>query len=259
MTSFAQPTSKKNSQNSSLRELSLEEIDYTQQLEASFVSHKEIESFLLELEVAQLPFPSVIVEEKRPGEYTLLFGLKTILAANLAQHPTASAFVVASKEHSLEEEICAQFHWDDLNEIERAKAYQWLLDEYKYSPKTLAGLLQTSRSALVNQMRLLQLPSEIQKAILEQKISKSHGLRLLKGATKEIQLHAFEELLSKKLSVRELDTLLSTPKKKEPKRHTINTSIKQDDTGAGTISFSFSSPSELNQLLEYFSAFSLHG
>ncbi|HBR71923.1 MAG TPA: chromosome partitioning protein ParB, partial [Candidatus Moranbacteria bacterium] len=67
----------------------------------------------------------------------------------------------------------------DLNAIEEAKSYKKLMDEYQMNQEEVADKIGKSRSLVANKIRLLSLPIEIQKALIEGKITEGHAKAIL--------------------------------------------------------------------------------
>ena len=97
---------------------------------------------------------------------------------------------------------------EDLNPIESAKAIQSLIDEFNLTQEEVADKLGKSRSAVANTLRLLTLPEVIIKYIEENKLSAGHARTLL-GLNDETKMLELANLvISKKLSVRDLEILV---------------------------------------------------
>ena len=63
----------------------------------------------------------------------------------------------------------------DLNPIEEAKAYQRLIDEFRYVHEEIAATVGKSRTAITNSLRLLKLDSRVQKLIIQGDLSEGHA------------------------------------------------------------------------------------
>ncbi len=100
----------------------------------------------------------------------------------------------------------------DLNPIEEARTYQKILEIDEMTQDELAKTMGKSQSAVANKMRLLSLPDEIQDALLQGKISERHARSLLTLASKEEQIAMMNEVINKRMTVRELDQQLKTNK-----------------------------------------------
>ena len=115
----------------------------------------------------------------------------------------------------------------ELNPIEEAHAFSRLIKEFSLTQELVAQAVSKDRSTVANILRLLILPLEIQKAISSGKLSFGHGKVLLGLESIPQQIKLTQLILSKSLSVRELENYISsnrlsslkkrkTPKDKDP-------------------------------------------
>jgi len=154
-------------------------------------------------------------EEKPDGGistyYELIAGERRLRAskfAGLAQVPV----VIRSKEESdrtkLELAIIENLQREDLNAIDRARAFQRLQKEFKLNNTEIAKKVGKSREYVSNSLRLLNLPEEVQLAVMEGKISEGHARSLLMLVDHpEEQKTLFRDILIRKLSVREVEKI----------------------------------------------------
>lgn len=92
----------------------------------------------------------------------------------------------------------------NLTPIEEAKSYKNLLDRGYMTQEQLAEKMGVSQSSIANKLRLLNLVPEVQDALLQEKISERHARSLL-ALPKEEQSEWLKKILSKRLTVRQLD------------------------------------------------------
>ena len=116
----------------------------------------------------------------------------------------------------------------DLNEIEKAKAMQSLMDEYSLTQNDLAERLGLSRPNIANTLRLLNMPEAIQAMVSDNKISAGHARALAAAKDIETMLALADEVVKKQLSVRQTEKLASMAKKEaKPARKTQAYEIKE--------------------------------
>ncbi len=141
--------------------------------------------------------------------YELIAGERRWRAAQLLGLTKVPAIVRERMEEKqkLEAAIIENVQREDLNPIETARAYAKLADEFGLPQREVAKRIGISREAVSNALRLLQLPTEAQKALMEQKISESHARIILTISNPEKQRGLLGEILSKKLTVRETSIL----------------------------------------------------
>ena len=92
----------------------------------------------------------------------------------------------------------------DLNPIEAARAYARLQDQFGLTQREVAVRLGKSRESVANTLRLLNLPTEIQDAVIKNTISESQARILLSIDDPAEQIRFFNETVRGNLSVREL-------------------------------------------------------
>lgn len=96
---------------------------------------------------------------------------------------------------------------EELNAIEEAHAYRRLVGEFNFTQDTVAQSVAKDRSTITNTLRLLKLPIEIQKAIVDEAISMGHARALIGIEDENLQKKLFERTVRDGLSVRELENL----------------------------------------------------
>jgi ParB family chromosome partitioning protein len=110
----------------------------------------------------------------------------------------------------------------DLNPIEEASAFHRLAEEFNYTQDALSRILGKSRSHIANTLRLLTLPLKVQNALVEGRLSASHGRALV--GLKNAEALALK-IIDKGLSVRETETLI---RGKTPPQESLQTPSYSD-------------------------------
>ncbi len=100
----------------------------------------------------------------------------------------------------------------ELNPIEEARAFSRLIKEFVFTQEDVARSVSKDRSTVANMLRLLNLPSEIQKSISCGELSFGHGKALLGLESVPQQIKMTQMVLSNSLSVRELENYISNLK-----------------------------------------------
>jgi ParB family chromosome partitioning protein len=149
--------------------------------------------------------PSVI-----PGEYELIAGERRWRASQLAGLAEVTAVIrQVSDKDRLQLAIIENIQREDLNPIEEAKAYKRLGDEYSYTQEEIATIVGKDRSVVANSMRLLQLPQEVQGSIEQGFLSAGHGKILAGMSDEEEQKKLAGRIVNEKLTVREVEKIVS--------------------------------------------------
>ncbi len=149
---------------------------------------------------------------RRKGDYyELIAGERRLRAAkllNLKEIPVIIRDV--DDENSLELALIENIQRENLNSIEEAHAYQYLINKFQMTQERIGEVLGRSRVSIANILRLLKLPAEIQEEMKKSRISFAHGRALLEIEDVNLQRKLAQEVISKGLSVRELEVLVKT-------------------------------------------------
>jgi ParB family chromosome partitioning protein len=145
----------------------------------------------------------------QPGQYWLITGERRWRAAQLAQLDEVPAIVrEASPQQLLEWALVENVQRADLNPLEEAAAYQMLLENFSLTQEEIGRRVGRSRSAVANTVRLLQLPAEVQHAVIEGSITAGHARALLALPDAAVMSDALKRILARGLSVRQTEELV---------------------------------------------------
>lgn len=148
----------------------------------------------------------LLVTEVSPGKYQLIAGERRLRASQIAGLQTVPVITrLANDLERLELALIENIQRSDLNPMERAESYNKLMHEFGVSQADAAQRLGISRSQLANTIRLLQLPADIQQALVEQKITEGHAKVLLGIDSETEQMTVFKRIVSDQLSVRDTE------------------------------------------------------
>jgi ParB family chromosome partitioning protein len=153
------------------------------------------------------------VEKENGGmitEYELIAGERRLRAAMLARVSQVPAIIRTgdSSMMKLELAIIENLQREDLNVVDRARAFFQLANEFKFTHNEIAKKMGRSREYVSNTLRILSLPEEILIALSEGKITEGHTRPILMLADHpEEQIVLFKEIVYKKITVREAEKL----------------------------------------------------
>ena len=210
------------------------------------------------------------------GKFQLISGERRFRASQMAGLTEVPAYVrVANDQEMLEMALVENIQREDLNAIEVALSYQRLIEECSLTQEQMSQKIAKSRSSITNHLRLLKLPTEIQKSVRDSKISMGHARALVSAGDEELQLELHTHVLNEQLSVRELEVLIrdgvsitkTPPTKSLPQINSTNTvqrdfcnhysdktstrvEIKKAANGSGKITIQFNSEVDLNRIIE---------
>lgn len=156
----------------------------------------------------------IVVAEVEHNLYSIIAGERRWRAAQLAGLNTIPAIIkeVDALQH-LELSLLENIQRSDLNAIETANTIQRLHNEYHQTYESIAQHLGKAYTTVINAVRLLQLPQAMQQAVVQGEITEGHARTLLSLAKHpEAQDILFKDIISKKLSVRQAETLAARAK-----------------------------------------------
>lgn len=208
----------------------------------------------------------------RTGEnYELIAGERRLQASKQAGLTDVPVIVRDADDRTkLELAIIENTQRHNLNPIEEAKAYLRLMEEYGLHQEEVAKKMGKSRSVVANTVRLLHLPIEIQRAMIEGKISEGHAKALLSIENPEKQRALFDMILKSELTVREAEVQARTvsvrthvrknvslspeiAERAEKLREKFGTKVKISQSGnGGRIIIEYYSPEELQEIFQRF-------
>lgn len=143
-----------------------------------------------------------LIVSKIDKGFQLITGERRLRAAQFLDLKSVPAVVRKIKKHQyLELALIENLQRKNLNSIEEAVAFQRLIEEFNLTQEEVAKKIGKSRSVIANTLRLLNLPSEIQKALISEKINYS-AARLLVSLPSKKRLKLFRKILKNNLTVR---------------------------------------------------------
>lgn len=161
--------------------------------------------------------PIVVTRKEKVGsesgvgiavEYELLAGERRLRASKLIGLQQIPVIIRAetSDKAKLELAIVENVQREDLNPMEKARAFKQLIDQFGMLQREVAEKIGKSREVVANTLRLLTLPAEMQQAVAEGKISEGHTRPLLMLTEHpEDQKQLYANILTSSLSVREAE------------------------------------------------------
>ncbi|MBI2640815.1 MAG: ParB/RepB/Spo0J family partition protein [Candidatus Sungbacteria bacterium] len=141
--------------------------------------------------------------------YQLIAGERRWRAARLAgllQIPAMIRRGIPDDRIRLELALIENVQREDLNPMERARAFKQLIDEFHLVQREIGERIGKSRELIANTLRLLSLPSEIQGALHSGKITEGHARAILMaGDDLTKQTEVYNAVVMDRLTVREAE------------------------------------------------------
>lgn len=168
-----------------------------------------------------------LLVRRRGARYELIAGERRWRAAKLAGLKMVPAVLRdVPDEKLLELALIENIQREDLNAIEEAQAYRSLLETIGITQESLAERVGRDRSYITNYLRLLRLPSDIQRLVQEEKISTGHARALLGVTDLDLQLRIARKIVEQGLSVRETERTIQALSNRADRDHP-NSRIKK--------------------------------
>jgi ParB family transcriptional regulator, chromosome partitioning protein len=114
---------------------------------------------------------------------------------------------------------------EDIGPLETARAFQRLMEDFGWTQEEMGKRVGKSRSAVANSLRLLKLPDAIQLSLEQGELSEGHARALLgddrengQSAFRERQTRIWRQTVEKKLSVRDVERMMSAARTINPSK-----------------------------------------
>lgn len=151
----------------------------------------------------------VTKKQNENNKFEIIAGERRWRAAKLAGMDFVPVVVKeSSPQEMLEIAIIENVQREDLNALEEALALEQLYKTFNLNHEEISKKVGISRSAVANKIRLLSLPEEIKKGLLEEKISEGHARAILGLSSNENMISAYKLILKEHLSVRSTEELV---------------------------------------------------
>ena len=151
----------------------------------------------------------LLVRPRPAGGYELIAGERRYRAAQQAGLTEVPVIAVETDDHgSLERALVENIHRENLNPIEEASAYKQLLDEGGLTQEELASRVGRNRVTITNSLRLLDLPADLQRLVIEGRLTGGHARALLGLQNSPFQKRLAQRIAHEQLSVRETEDLV---------------------------------------------------
>lgn len=161
----------------------------------------------------------LLVRPLLSGGYQLIAGERRWRASRMAGLKEVPVIIrELSDSEAMEIAIIENLQREDLNPIEEAEGLQALIDKCDYTQEQVAVSVGKSRPAIANALRLLKLPEEVRQMTKEGEISAGHARALLAFDNQAIMYEVAKQIVSDKLTVRDVERLAKRPTKPADKK-----------------------------------------
>jgi ParB family chromosome partitioning protein len=169
----------------------------------------------------------ILLRRAPNGRYQIVAGERRWRAAHRAGLHKVNAVVREIPDSKLLElALIENIQRQELNPIEEAHAYQRLIRDFKMTQDEVAQRVGKDRSSIANYLRLLKLPDHIQKMLEDGSLTMGHARALLGLESEQLQIELANDIISRKLSVRDTEQAVKNASSKPNKEG--STPIKND-------------------------------
>ncbi|MHC5139214.1 MAG: ParB/RepB/Spo0J family partition protein [Planctomycetota bacterium] len=150
-----------------------------------------------------------IIVRKNTDGYEIVAGERRYRAARMAGLQTVPVLQrEATDDEMLELALVENIHREDLNPIERAKAYQRFIETFNLNQTEAAKRLGEDRTVVANHLRILSLPKDIRDMLSDGQISMGHARAILALPSDDLRRKLANRAMAGRLSVREVERLV---------------------------------------------------
>lgn len=174
---------------------------------------------------------------RRRGEgFELIAGERRWRAAKMAGLTRVPVLVrEVADQNLLEIALIENIQREDLNPIEEAQAYKRLIDTVGLTQEALATRVGRDRSYITNYLRLLKLPEDLQRLVIEGRLSTGHARTILGLSHADLQRRLARQVIEDGLSVRATEILVQKASSDKPARaprplQTVDPNIRAAET-----------------------------
>jgi ParB family chromosome partitioning protein len=214
----------------------------------------------------------IIVHEK-DGVFEIVAGERRYRASRMAGLNKVPVMIKrATKKDVLVMSIIENVQRSDLNCVEEALAYFQLMNEFELTQEEVAKKIGKERSTIANFLRILKLPKEVIVSLQKEMLSFGHAKVLSSLNDDELTKRLANEVITNNLSVRELEELVKSKKKKTTNASKTNQflvdqylqlknkleqktgyhfDVKGKKNGAGEFVIKFTNEAEFNDIFSY--------
>ena len=150
-----------------------------------------------------------LVVRRQDDYYQIIAGERRWRAAQKAGLDRVPVVIQdVSEDWAMEIALIENIQREDLNPLEEAEAYRYLMDSFDLLQEEVATRVGKDRSTIANALRLLRLPEKVKNDLIENRLSMGHARALLALEQEDDIIEASQEIIRKKLSVRETEKLI---------------------------------------------------
>jgi ParB family chromosome partitioning protein len=185
-----------------------------------------------------------IVVTKKDGKYELVAGERRVRASEIAGMAEIPALVRSyDDQKKLELALIENLQREDLNPLEIATAYLKLQQQFNMKLEDIAKRAgRKGISTISNTLRLLALPKDAKKALIDGKIAEGHARQILAIKEPEVQQELLELIVKNEWSVRKAEQFVIGYKEGSKSREKAVAKVKTETPATKTLSTRLKAP-----------------
>lgn len=168
----------------------------------------DLDDLVRSLDVHGMLQPLVVVKQPGVNRFQLIAGERRLRASKRLGWDKVPCVVrrdVASDRQRLELALTENIQRQNLNPIEEAMGYQLLNEEYGMTHEEIGQRVGRNRVSVTNTIRLLALPAEVQRGLIENKINMGQGRAILSIPDEDKQIKFYRHVVEEGLTVRKTE------------------------------------------------------
>lgn len=206
------PTAAEDKKESKLKELKLTDIVRDEEQPRREFDEEALNALAASIKEHGVLQPIVVTRED--GKYKIVAGERRWRASKLAGLTTIPAIVrTLDSQNRLELSIIENAQREDLNAIELATAYAKLQTQFNLSLEEIGAKVGKSEGAVMNTMRLLNLPDYVKKVMVEEKLTEG-VMRPLVSQDEKLVKKVLPKIVEEGWTVRKVERYIAEHKKK---------------------------------------------
>jgi ParB family chromosome partitioning protein len=152
----------------------------------------------------------VTIRQSGDGTYELISGERRIRAALDLGMQSVPAYIIDVKNDAemLELALIENLQREHLNPVEIAISYQRLVSDVGLTAEEIAKKVSKDRTTVVNFLRLLKLPKNIQDALRTGTLTIGHARALISLPSEDTQQKIFKRIVKRDLNVRQVENIV---------------------------------------------------
>lgn len=159
--------------------------------------------------------------------YELVAGERRLRASKLAGLTNIPAIVInITDKDSAVIALIENLQRQDLHYLEEAEGFRNLMSDYSLTQEEMARRIGKSQSTVANKLRILKLPRQVQKLLLEHGLTERHARTLLRAPDTRVQMEILERVIKYDLTVKRTEELVEDAIKKADKPGAVYSTTK---------------------------------